>query len=87
MHRKERRSNRSLPLDPEILSEGLTQPQLRTLSTLRHFHWSLRFVRRPMFRDPVPVLFDRDNKRYVLIEPDGTVNEHPDLALRAEPDD
>ncbi|MFC5568761.1 hypothetical protein ACFPN1_01615 [Lysobacter yangpyeongensis] len=84
MHPKERRSNKPIPLDPEVLSEGLNDAQLRTLSTLRHFHWTLRFVRRPMFRDPVPVLFDRSNNRYVVIEPDGSVNEHPDITLRDE---
>ena len=80
-HRKERR--RPEPLDPELLGEGLNPAQLRTLSTLRHFHWTLKFVRRPMFRDPVPVLFDRDNNRYVVIEPDGTVNENPAITIRA----
>lgn len=84
MHPKERRSNKPIPLDPEVLNEGLNDAQLRTLSTLRHFHWTLRFVRRPMFRDPVPVLFDRSNNRYVVIEPDGSVNEHPDITLRDE---
>ena len=82
-HRKERR--RPEPPDPEQLSEGLNPAQLRTLSTLHHFHWKLRFVRRPMFRDPVPVLFDRENNRYVTIEPDGSVNETPDLVLREAP--
>ncbi|GAB3367877.1 hypothetical protein GCM10027431_12350 [Lysobacter rhizosphaerae] len=84
MHRKERRSNKPVSLDPEALSEGLNPAQLKTLSTLKHFHWTLKFVRRPMFRDPVPVLFDRDNKRLLVIEPDGAINENPDLVLRGE---
>jgi hypothetical protein len=37
-----------------------------------------------MFRDPVPVLFDRDNKRYLVIEPDGSVSENPDIGLRPD---
>jgi hypothetical protein len=86
MHPKERRSNKPVPLDPEVLSEGLTPAQLKTLSTLGHFHWTLKFVRRPMFRDPVPIVFDRDNNRYLVIEPDGSINESPGIALRDQDD-
>ena len=84
MHRKERRSNKPLSLDPELLSEGLNADQLKTLSTLRHFNWTLKFVRRPMFRDPIPVLVDRERKRLLVIEPDGSINEDPNIALRDE---
>jgi hypothetical protein len=82
MHRKERRSNKPVPLDPEVLSEGLNPAQRKTLSELQHFHWRLKFVRRPMFKDPIPVLFDRDNKRYLVIEPDGSITENPDIGIR-----
>lgn len=85
MHRKERRSNKPVPLDPEVMGEGLNPAQRKTLSELQHFHWTLKFVRRPMFRDPIPVLFDRDNKRYLVIEPDGSVKENPDIGLRQDP--
>jgi len=73
-------------VDPQVLSEGLNPAQLRTLSTLQHFHWTLEFVRRPMFRDPVPVLFDRERKRYLVIEPDGSISEDPPIGLRPEKD-
>ena len=82
MHRKERRRDKPVTLDPEALSEGLNPAQRKTLSELQHFHWELKFVRRPMFKDPVPVLFDRDNKRYVVIEPDGSITENPNIGLR-----
>lgn len=82
MQRRERRIHNAGPPDPDALREGLTHAQLRTLGELEHFHWSLRFVRRPMFHDPVPVLFDRENRRYLVIEPDGTINEAPDIKLR-----
>ena len=82
MHRKERRSNKPVPLDPEVLSEGLNAAQRKTLSELQHFHWRLKFVRRPMFKDPVPVLFDRDNQRYVVNEPPGAITENPENGRR-----
>lgn len=68
--------------DPDALRDGLTPPQAVTLEALEIFQWRLAFVRRPLFKAPVPVLFDRDNIRHVVIEEDGTLNEHPTLVLR-----
>ena len=68
--------------DTGALRAGLTPAQLSALTTMEHFQWTLRFVRRPMFRDPIPVLFHRDGKRYVVLEADGTLNESPDLVIR-----
>lgn len=64
------------------LRQGLTAEQLAAVQTLEHFGWQLRFVRRPLFRDPVPVLFDRDGKRYVVLQADGSLDESQSLALR-----
>lgn len=61
---------------------GLTPAQLKALETLEHFRWTLEFVRRPMFRDPIPVVFDRSGTRYAVLEPDGTLNENSGLRLR-----
>ncbi|HEV7270184.1 hypothetical protein [Pseudoxanthomonas sp.] len=67
----------------DALRAGLTPAQLMTLEALEIFHWRLAFVRRPLFQAPIPVLFDRDDTRYVVIEEDGTLNEQPALQLRA----
>jgi hypothetical protein len=80
MYGRERRQ--SDDLDAKALRAGLTTAQLNALETLEHFQWTLRFVRRPMFRDPIPVLFHRDGKRYVVLRPDGTLDEAPDLVIR-----
>lgn len=71
------------PGDPAALRAGLTPAQLNTLEALEIFRWRLAFVRRPMFQAPVPVLFDADNTRHVVILEDGTLDEHPTLRLRA----
>ena len=63
--------------------DGLAPPQLVTLEALEIFGWRLAFVRRPLFQAPIPVLFDRGDTRYVVIEEDGTLNEQPTLTLRA----
>jgi len=75
---------RKAPLahDPQSLRVGLTSAQLMTLEALEIFQWRLAFVRRPLFQAPIPVLFDREDTRYVVIEEDGTLNEQPTLQLR-----
>ncbi|WP_235578528.1 hypothetical protein [Pseudoxanthomonas sp. Root65] len=67
----------------DALRAGLTPAQLMTLEALEIFQWRLAFVRRPLFQTPIPVLFDREETRYVVIEEDGTLNEQPTLQLRA----
>jgi len=69
--------------DADALRVGLTPAQVMTLEALEIFHWRLAFVRRPLFQAPIPVLFDRGDTRYVVIEEDGTLNENPTLVLRA----
>lgn len=80
MYGRERRKNEDL--DTEGLRAGLSAAQLNALGTLEHFGWTLHFVRRPMFRDPVPVVFHRDRKRFVVLQADGTLDETPDLVIR-----
>ena len=46
------------------------------------FHWRLKFVRRPLFKIPIPVLFNREGDRYVVVNEDGTIDETPALKLR-----
>ena len=64
------------------LRAGLTPEQLRAVETLEAFKWRLAFVRRPLFRDPVPVMFDRGDTRFVVVRADGTLDENPTLKLR-----
>ncbi|MBU8976972.1 hypothetical protein JI752_012535 [Lysobacter sp. MMG2] len=61
------------------MRQGLTEAQRRTLEELEHFQWTLEFVRRPLFQDPVPVMFDRQRTRCVALLPDGTLDEAPKL--------
>lgn len=69
--------------EPVALRDGLTSAQLTTLEAMEIFRWRLAFVRRPLFQAPIPVLFDKDDKRHVLIREDGTIDEHPTLRLRS----
>lgn len=80
MQGRERRKD--APLDPAQLRGLLTAEQQAALPLLEQFGWQLRFARRPLFQDPVPVLFSRDGSRWVSLEADGTVNETPGFRLR-----
>jgi hypothetical protein len=81
MSDRERRNRKDEENDAELRA-GLTREQLATLHTMEQFHWKLRFVRRPLFRAPVPVLFHRDGTRFVVLEADGSINEDPGFKLR-----
>jgi hypothetical protein len=70
------------PEDQVALRAGLTPEQLDALATLEHFRWTLRFVRRPMFHFPIPILFSPDGSRFVVLEADGAVNENPGFKIR-----
>ena len=68
--------------EPASLRAGLRPAQLVTLEALEIFCWRLAFVRRPLFQAPIPVLFDQAGTRHVVIEEDGSLDEHPTLRLR-----
>lgn len=68
--------------DAAALKAGLMPAQLVTLQTMEQFHWKLRYVRRPLFRAPIPLVFDPQGTRFVVIEEDGSINEHPQLKVR-----
>ena len=80
MQGRERRKN--TVVDEDELRRGLTSQQLHALETLEHFQWTLKFVRRPLFQDPVPVLFDRNRDRFVVLAPDGSLVDDPGFKIR-----
>jgi hypothetical protein len=77
---KERRHNNA----PQTIAlrRELNEAQKLELSSLERFGWELKFVRRPMFQNPIPVVFDGDRKKYAVLEPDGTLNENPGFNIR-----
>ena len=69
-------------MDDATLLAGLTPEQQATIHTMETFHWRLKFVRRPLFKIPIPVLFNPEGDRYVVVNEDGTIDENPTLKLR-----
>lgn len=78
---RERRKSAQV-VSPAGLRAGLRPAQLDALATLEQFGWTLRFVRRPMFLDPIPVVFRADGQQFVVLEVDGTLNENPGFKIR-----
>ena len=64
------------------LRTELNQDQLMTLSELERFGWELKFIRRPIFAEIIPVVFDPDRNSYAVIRSDGTLDENPDFKIR-----
>ena len=82
MSERERR-RQTMAKSDAALRAGLTPAQLAALPTLELFQWKLRFVRRPLFCDPIPVLVAADGVRFVVLEPDGSLNENPGFRIRS----
>jgi len=68
--------------DAVALRAGLTPAQTSAIATLEQFGWTLRFVRRPLFRDPVPVLFEKNGSRWIVVDGDGTLDESQSFEIR-----
>jgi hypothetical protein len=77
---KERRKSARAPAPPS--NRELNAAQLAALADLERFGWELKFIRRPLFQQPVPVVFDPDRKHFAVLTADGTLDEHPGFDIR-----
>ena len=76
----ERRKTESRPTI--TLRRDLNQDQQFALAELEKYGWELKFIRRPMFQQPIPVVFDSDRKSYAVLLPDGTLDHNPGFNIR-----
>jgi hypothetical protein len=67
---------------PEHLEEVLSEMQMLALHQVESFGWQLRFVRRPLFQEPVPVVFSADGMKIGILEEDGRINMEPEIQVR-----
>jgi len=65
-----------------VLKRELNAAQLETLQGLEQFGWELKFIRRKPFQPSVAVVLDGDRKQFVVLELDGSLNEHPGFDIR-----
>jgi hypothetical protein len=76
------RERRNSAVHADVLDHELNSLQLASLADLQKFGWELTFVRKPLFQQPIPVVFDADRKHYVVLKPDGTLDENSALTIR-----
>jgi hypothetical protein len=60
----------------------LNPAQLAALGDLERFGWELKFIRRPLFQESVPVVFDPGRTHFALLTAEGTLDEHPGFDIR-----
>ena len=66
----------------QALKRELNEDQRVALADLERFGWELKFIRRPMFEKPVPVVFDSSRQHFAVLNVDGTLDEHPAFDIR-----
>ncbi|MCM8856923.1 MAG: hypothetical protein LC541_04950 [Candidatus Thiodiazotropha sp.] len=67
---------------PENLDEVLNNLQLLALQKAEGFGWKLKFVRRPLFQEVVPVISSPTGRKIGILEENGEINMHPDTVIR-----
>ena len=68
---------------PDNIRDVLNDDQLYGLKKIESFGWDLKFVRRPLFLEPIAVVGGPDNDAYAILEDDGDINlELGDLSIR-----
>jgi len=68
-------------LRESALKRGINEEQMATLMTLERFGWSLKFVRKSK-AGPLAAVYDPEKHALAVIEPDGYLNENPQLSFR-----
>jgi hypothetical protein len=77
---RERRKG-DIPI-PDDLKEVLNNAQLRALAGIECLGWRLRFIRRPMFQEPVFVVHYPDDDRIGILGKDGKINMQSEIRAR-----
>lgn len=81
MDREKRRGDAPVP---DNLQEVLNVAQWQALPGIKLSGWELRFIRKRLFMEPVPVLRNRDDNRTGILGPDGKIDLQTDIELREE---
>jgi hypothetical protein len=67
---------------PDNLEEVLNVAQLRALSGIIYSGWMPRYLRRPMFQEPVLILLHPEEGRIAILETDGSLKTQTGIKLR-----
>jgi hypothetical protein len=69
---------------PEKMRAQLNDAQREALAELELLGWSLKFVRMPMFQDPVPVVVSKNSSQIGQLDPDGKIVIDMNQKIRGE---
>ena len=69
---------------PDNLEDYLNGEQMTALRQIQAFGWELKFVRRPLFQEPIAVIVNNDGDRLGTLETDGRIELRSDFNLREE---
>jgi hypothetical protein len=78
-HEEKRKGTKPVPDEP---LEYLNEAQRFTYHRMKASGWRIKFIRRPMFQNPVCVMTDPDDTTLAVIERNGFLNRRPDIPLR-----
>lgn len=67
---------------PDNLEDYLNVAQIRALRQIENFGWELKFVRRPLFQEPIAVIINTDGDRVGTLETDGRIDLQHHFELR-----
>ncbi len=68
---------------PEHVEKYLNEDQQAQLQTLERFGWNIKFIRRPLFQEPVVIVVNPSVNSIAVVENDGRLNQQPGIELRA----
>lgn len=60
---------------------------MEALHKIESFGWQLHFVRRPSFKEPIPVILSPKGDKYAILERDDRIKITHDLNVREEAQD
>lgn len=67
---------------PDNLKDYLNDAQMHTMRHLESFGWELKFIRRPVFQEPIAVMVGPKEGDYGVLEKDGELNRESEIVIR-----
>jgi hypothetical protein len=80
---RDRRQRKTLTQD--VVEKSLNHEQLSTLLNSEQFGWRLWFIRKPLFPEAMPVLYNVQHDHVGVLEPDGQINS--DVRIKFRPNE
>ena len=67
---------------PDNINDYLNTAQKAELHKIEGFGWNIKYIRHPLFQDPVVFVTSADGSSIGVLEEDGRLNLEPDIQTR-----